>query len=139
MHRVIKARNAFMTALLAIAVVFTFSGNAFAQQNAGHLTPAEALEYMKKTPNVFIVDISPPEKFETIHFIGSVNIPLNELLSRMNEIPEGRPVLIHCRLGRTCVKAYPLVRQVRPDIREIFYIGGKPLFTEYNNWVKSKE
>ncbi|NLC24247.1 MAG: rhodanese-like domain-containing protein [Oxalobacter sp.] len=140
MHRAIKARNAFMTALLAIAVVFTFSGNAFAQQkDIGRLTPTEALEYMKKTPNVFIVDVSTPEKFQAEHFTGSVNIPMNELLSRMNEIPKDRPVLIHCRLGRTCLKAYPLVKKMRPDIPEVSYIDGVPLFTEYNNWVKTQK
>lgn len=140
MHKAIKTRNAFMTALLAIAVVFTFSGNAFAQQNdIGRQTPTEALEYMKKTPNVFIVDVSPPEKFQAEHFIGSVNIPQNELLSRINEIPKDRPVIIHCRLGRTCVKAYPLVKKMRPDIPELSYIDGGPLFAEYNDWVKTKK
>lgn len=140
MHRAIKARNAFMTALLAIAVIFTFSGNAFAQQkDIGRLTPTEALEYMKKTHNLFIVDVSPLEKFTAEHFIGSVNIPHNELLSRINEIPKNRPVIIHCRLGRTCVKAYPLVKKMHPEIPEISYIDGEPLFTEYNNWVKTKK
>lgn len=140
MHRAIKAKNAFMTALLVIAVIFTFSGNAFAQQNdIGRQTPTQALEYMKKTSNLFIVDVSPPEKFAAEHFIGSVNIPQNELLSRINEIPNNRSLLIHCRLGRTCVKAYPLVQKMRPDISEISYIGGEPLFTEYNNWVKTKK
>ncbi len=129
-----------MTALLAIAVIFTFSGNAFAQQkDIGRLTPTEGLEYMKKTPNVFIVDVSPPERFAAEHFIGSVNIPQNELLSRINEIPKDRPVIIHCRLGRTCVKAYPLVKKMRPDIPEISYIDGEPLFSEYNSWVKAKK
>lgn len=127
-----------MTALLSIAVIFTFSGNAFAQQkDIGRLTPTEALEYMKKTPNVFILDVSPPRKFEAEHFTGSVNIPQNELLSRINEIPKDRPVIIHCRLGRTCVKAYPLVKKMRPDIPEISYIDGEPLFTKYNDWVKA--
>lgn len=130
-----------MTALLAIAVVFTFiSGNVFAQQkDLGGLPPAEALEYMKKTENLYILDVSPPEKHNSIHFTGSYNIPQAELLSRISEIPKDRPVLIHCRLGRTCVKAYPLVKKMRPDIPEISYLNGEPMFEEYNNWVKSQK
>jgi len=140
MHRATKARNTFITALLAIAVIFTFSGKAFAQQkDIGRLAPTEALEYMKKTQNVFIVDVSPPEKFQVEHFIGAVNIPMNELLSRINEIPKDRPLVINCRLGRTCVKAYPMVKKIRPDIPEISYIDGTPLFAEYNSWVKNKK
>ncbi|MDL2284530.1 hypothetical protein LJC19_05250 [Oxalobacter sp. OttesenSCG-928-P03] len=141
MHKAAKTKNAFMTALLAIAVVFTFfSGNAFAEQkDLGGMAPAEALEYMKKTENLYILDVSPPEKHNSIHFNGSYNIPQAELLSRINEIPKDRPVLIHCRLGRTCVKAYPLIKKMRPDIPVISYLNGEPPFEEYNNWLKTKK
>ena len=139
MHRMIKIKNTFATALLFVVVVFVFSGNAFAQQDFGRLPPEEALEYMKKTPNVFILDVSPSEKFAAEHFIDSENIPHNELLSRINEIPADRPLLIHCRVGRTCVKAYPLVKKMRPDIKQVSYIAGRPLFAEYNSWIQTKK
>lgn len=129
-----------MTAFLALTVVFTlFSGNAVAAQNElGGLSPADSLTYMKKTKNLYILDVSPPEKFKELKFDGAVNIPHAELLSRINEIPTGRPVIVHCRLGRTCVKAYPLLKRMRPDIPEISYISAEPLFKEYNDYVRTK-
>lgn len=141
MRKAEKTGNTVMKALLAIAVVFIFvSGNTLAQQkDLGGLHPAEALEYMKKTENLYLLDVSPPERYRSMHFIGSYNIPQAELLSRISEIPEDRPVLISCRLGRTCVKAYPLVKRMCPNIPEISYINDKPMFEEYNNWVKNKK
>ena len=126
-----------MAALLFITVVFTsFSCHATSQKALGGLTPSQALEYMKKKPNLYILDVSPPEKFKEIHFIGSYNIPTNQLVSRIDEIPKDRPVIVHCRLGRTCVKAYPLIIKLRPDIPEISFVDGAPLFEEYNAWKK---
>jgi len=140
MHRIIRIKSTFTTILLLIAVVFAFSGNAFAQQkDFGPLTPAEALEYMKKTSDVFLLDVSLAEKFATKHFVGAVNIPHSELLSRINEIPADRPLLLNCRLGRTCVKTYPLIRELRPDIKTVLYIAGIPLFTEYNVWIRARK
>jgi chlorite dismutase len=102
------------------------------------LTPSEALEYMIKTPNLYILDLSPRERFLELHFDGAVNIPSNEIVSRINEIPKGSTVIMNCRLGRTVVKFYPLVRRMRPDLNKVFYINDTPFFEEYNARKRGK-
>ena|GEM_PF-2388597 len=140
MYSAIKTGPAFWRTLLAFITVFMLSTGHAASQYPDHhgLTPAEALSYMKKTPNLYILDVSPLEGFQAIHFAGAANIPYPELVSRMNELPANRPMIINCRLGKTCAKAYQLIRQMRPDISEITYINDRPLFEEYNTWRKEK-
>lgn len=45
----------------------------------------------------FILDVRGKEAYNNSHIKGAVNIPLNELRQRYNEIPKDRPVYIHCR------------------------------------------
>jgi rhodanese-related sulfurtransferase len=100
------------------------------------LTPADALAYMKETKNLYILDVSTTdEKFNKIHFVGAVHIPLRELPVRIGEIPSDRPVLLNCRTGRTVQEAYPAIKRLRPDIKELSYIAGTPLFQEYNDFA----
>ena len=136
-----RAGNIFVAALLSVTFAFAlFSGPALAQEPAARaaLTPVEALEYMLKTPNVFILDITTAERFKTIHFVGAHHIPSNELISRVSEIPRDRPVIMNCHRGRTVVTFFPLLRRIRPDIKEIYFINDTPLFSEYNAQVSGR-
>ena len=136
-QRTSRLRNIASAAIFGCAFVLAFfSGPVAAQETARFsLTPAEALEYMLKTPNVFILDITTAERFKNIHFIGAHHIPSNELISRVNEIPRDRPVIMNCHRGRTVVTFFPLLRRIRPDIKEIHFINDTPLFNEYNTQV----
>jgi len=67
------------------------------------LTPAETLE--AKNDGALIVDIRESEGFEQFHIPGSVNIPLDELTSRLDEIPRDQHVILVCALGRTSYAA----------------------------------
>ena len=78
------------------------------------------------------------------HFKGAVNIPIEELSADEEkelylQLPKGRPVVMHCRLGMIVPGAYRTLKQLRPDISEIYYIDGKPLFEAYNEWITSQE
>ena len=110
------------------------------QKVLGALTPEKALEYMKKTKNLVIVDVAPRKAYDKGHFIDAISIPI-EGLSKEEEdkrykelIPAGRPVLIHCRKSIFAPGAYKRVIELRPDIPEISYIDGAPLFKPYNEW-----
>ena len=133
-QKMAAARNKAAALLLITCVFVLFSSSALAQDPAPRpsLSPEEALEYMLKTPNVFILDITTAERFKTIHFIGAHHIPSNELIARVNEIPRDRPVIMNCHRGRTVVTFYPLLKRTRPDIKELHFINGIPLFDDYN-------
>ena len=110
---------------------------------SGPISPKDALEYMKTKKDLVIVDVAAKRWYEQEHFEGAVNIPIEELSTNEEkelylQLPKGRPVLLHCRLGMIVPGAYRTLKQLRPDISEIYYIDGKPLFEAYNEWVASQ-
>lgn len=114
-------------------------------RDRGGLSPEEALAYMKMTDDIVIVDVAATKWYKREHFIGAVNIPIEELDSQqedelyMNAIPSGRPVILHCRRGMIVPGAYRRVKELRSDIPEISYIAGTPKFAEYNEYKAGAE
>ena len=113
------------------------------QKAIGALSPEKALDYMKRTNNLVIVDVATRSWYAKEHFTNAVNIPIenisNEEADKLyKEIPSGKPVMLHCRRGMIVPGAYRHVRELRPDIPEISYIDGTPMFKEYNEW-KAKQ
>lgn len=60
--------------------------------------------------NAFILDVREPSEFKTGHPEGAVNIPLNSLRPRMNELPRDREILVFCAVGQ---RAYYATRALR--------------------------
>ena len=109
------------------------------QKDLGAMSPANALEYMKKTKNLVIVDVASVSNYNRKHFNGAVNIPIENITSSEArtfylELPKDCPIMLHCRAGAIVPGAYRTLKELRPDIPEISYINGAPLFDDYNEW-----
>jgi NADPH-dependent 2,4-dienoyl-CoA reductase/sulfur reductase-like enzyme/rhodanese-related sulfurtransferase len=46
-----------------------------------------------------VIDARNLNEFEAGHLRGALNIPVDELRFRLDEVPRGRPVVVHCRSG----------------------------------------
>lgn len=55
--------------------------------------------------NEFIIDVREQSEYEVGHLINSVNIPLSEIRNRLDEIPRGRTVYLHCRSSQRSYNA----------------------------------
>ena len=47
----------------------------------------------------FILDVRTEEEFAGGHFTGAVNIPVDELRGRLNEVPKDRKIYVNCHSG----------------------------------------
>ncbi|MBQ8030750.1 MAG: hypothetical protein IJ260_04380 [Butyrivibrio sp.] len=123
------------TLALALCCIFAFAQD----KHQGPISPEDALELMKTTDNLVILDVREPQYIgNSNYFKGSIRIPWTEMSKRYREVPEGRPVLINCGLGQVAPRAYETLKNKRPDIQILYYIAGAPLFNEYNQW-KSRQ
>ena len=55
-----------------------------------------------------------PQEFQICRIPGSVLIPLGQVGARVQEIreaAEGRPIVVHCKMGGRSAKAVQLLRQ----------------------------
>lgn len=46
-----------------------------------------------------IIDVREPAEFEESHVEGAVNIPLGDIMKRLDEIPKDDEVVVYCRSG----------------------------------------
>jgi glyoxylase-like metal-dependent hydrolase (beta-lactamase superfamily II)/rhodanese-related sulfurtransferase len=81
------------------------------------LSPAVAAERVSAAT---VVDVRTPHEREGGAITGSVFVPLSQLEHRLEEIPRGRPLIVHCAAGyRSSVAASVLKREGFDDVSEI--------------------
>lgn len=98
--------------------------------------------------NQYILDVREISELDKGRIIGSHNIPLSELRSRINEIPRDKDIYVHCRSGQRSYNAvrtlqnlgYASVKNIAGGFLSISYIEAlddkqlnrKPILTQYN-------
>ena len=59
----------------------------------------------------FLLDVRDPDEFEEGHIPGAVNLPLNEIRTRMEELPRDREISIYCGVGQRAYYATRILLQ----------------------------
>ena len=62
------------------------------------------------------------------HAPGALHIPVRELHIRMDEVPEGKPMLIICRSGRRAAAAFDMLEKAGRSMENVWYLSG---YTDY--------
>ncbi|MFT8361968.1 MAG: rhodanese-like domain-containing protein [Sporolactobacillus sp.] len=63
-------------------------------------SPEEVERLMNENSGVSIIDVREPDEFAGGHIKGAVNIPVNEVQSRMGEIDRTKEHIIVCLSGK---------------------------------------
>ncbi|MFP4147554.1 MAG: ArsR/SmtB family transcription factor [Halorhodospira sp.] len=79
--------------------------------NLKTLSSQELLEQLR-AGTVTLLDVRPQEEYEHGHLPGAINIPVEELEARLQELPEGQQVVAYCR-GPYCALALDAVQRLR--------------------------
>ena len=71
------------------------------------VAPAAVAELRERDDAPLLLDVRSPEEFAAGHVAGAVNIPHDQLASRLSEVEAaGRPwVLVYCRSGKRATSA----------------------------------
>jgi rhodanese-related sulfurtransferase len=78
-----------------------------------------------------VVDVRSEAEHAGGHIAAALNIPLTHLDERINAIPAGRPVVVHCEGGyRSAIAASLLQKLGRRDVHDM--VGG------YKAWLATK-
>lgn len=64
--------------------------------------------------DVVILDVRPEPEYAAGHLPGAIHVPLEELASRIGELPQGQEIVAYCR-GRYCVLAHDAVRLLNAE------------------------
>lgn len=82
------------------------------QRDALEPIPADELLARARDGLVTVIDVRPPQEYAQGHLVGALNVPLDQLESRLGELPEDREVVAYCR-GPWCVLSFEAVARLR--------------------------
>jgi rhodanese-related sulfurtransferase len=74
--------------------------------------PREELLRRVRAGRAVVIDVRPREEYRAGHIPGALSIPLEELETRLGELPARKEVVAYCR-GPYCVMAYEAVARLR--------------------------
>lgn len=118
-------RNLFVVLITFVAVVIV--GIAIADQGvpapqvaragsamftSGPISPAQyTSQFVEDSAPHLLVDVRTPAEFASGHLPGAINIPVETITRRLNEIPMDQPVVVYCRSGNRSASAATHLRQ----------------------------
>ena len=76
---------------------------------------ASDLSRMVRDGAVTVIDVRTPSEFRAGHIAGSINVPMDEVESRLPDIPAGKPVVMVCHSGRRSEMTRERLRHELPD------------------------
>jgi rhodanese-related sulfurtransferase/DNA-binding transcriptional ArsR family regulator len=88
-----------------------------AQKDALEPVPARELLERARKGLVTIVDVRPAQEFAAGHVPGAINIPIEDLGSRIGELPKQKEIVAYCR-GPYCLMSFDAVSQLRRSGRK---------------------
>jgi phage shock protein E len=88
-----------------------------------NITAAEYLErFTERGAPHMLLDVRLPDEFASGHIAGSVNIPVQVLAQRLQELPRDRPIVIYCRSGNRSAQAARMLAEV--GFTDLYDLGG---------------
>ena len=125
------ARDLAMIGLDGAAGWFAASAVEAAQGPAGQVADVQPDELQAVlAAGAELVDVRNSSEFAAGHIAGAVNLPLGRLAERLDELPRGGTVVVHCQSGaRAGVAASLLAARGFGDVR---HLAG-----DYAGWAKA--
>ncbi len=80
--------------------------------------------YAQKGEQCFFIDVRTLQEYTTGHIDGAVNIPLAQIKDRMDEIPQGKSIIVYCD-GEGCARSGRAARiLIENGFGPVYDIGG---------------
>ncbi len=84
----------------------------------GNISAAEAHSLVKQ--GALLLDVRTPAEFASGHVSGAKNIPVQELGSRLEDLPsKGKSVVVYCRSGARSSAAASMLKKVGYDVHDL--------------------
>lgn len=70
-----------------------------------------------KTQVVTVIDVRAPSEYAAGHFKGAINVSLDELPAKIDELPRDTFIVVHCKTGVRGEMAYLLLKEKGFDVK----------------------
>lgn len=82
----------------------------------------EVYEIITGGEDYFILDVRNQDEYDEAHIEGVTLIPVDTLETRLNELPEDRPIIVYCKIGGRSAAAAEIL--VNNGFTEVYDMGG---------------
>lgn len=86
------------------------------------ISPEEYIEQFQTGSTHALIDVRTPDEFASGHIINAINIPVESLQARLDEVPDDTPVIVYCRSGNRSAAAAQIL--VAADFQPVYDLGG---------------
>ncbi len=113
-----RSRSSFV-AVLALAAVGTLGCPSPSTATGAGRPVAGAEAHRLVAAGAVLVDVRSPDEFAAGHNDGARNIPVDELSSRLGELPRDHPVIVYCHSGHRSHQAAGILGAAGYDVRDL--------------------
>lgn len=102
-----------------------------AGKEEGSIDIATFKKIVKENPeSILLVDARSPEEYKAGTFRNAVNIPNDQLEKNIKSLPSDKPIVFVCNTGALSGEAYYMVKDLRPDIKEVYYLEAEVTYNK---------
>ncbi|NMF96081.1 rhodanese-like domain-containing protein [Aromatoleum toluolicum] len=92
-----------------------------AGKESGTITVASFEQIYRDAPaTIQLIDVREPNEFAAGTFKGAVNVPVNTLEKRIDELPADKPIVFFCGAGGRSGEAHDMVQLYKPALKTFF-------------------
>lgn len=89
---------------------------------SGRIDAAEYNQQFKDGSDHLLIDVRTPEEYASGHIAGAINISVQTLPDRLDEIPVDQPIVVYCRTGNRSASATDIL--VNAGYSPVYDLGG---------------
>jgi rhodanese-related sulfurtransferase len=121
-RRLLALCFALSTAVMPVAGCDSPAGDTAGGPASGNTRSIDGAEARRLVAEegAFLLDVRSTEEFGSGHVEGATNIPIQELDSRLAEVPEDKPVVVYCLSGGRSAMA---ARELTAAGRDVYDLG----------------
>lgn len=92
----------------------------------GSIDHGEFKRLVAESPGtIYLVDVRDADEYEKGSLKTAVNIPIDDLEAKINTLPADKPIIFICGTGARSGEAFYMVQDVRPELKNVFYVDGE--------------
>ena len=105
----------------------------------GSIDIATFEKILNESPDsIMLIDVRDPDEFAAGHFKSAVNMPTEELEAKVDTLPADKPIVFVCSTGARSGEAYYMLKDLRPELKEVFYLEAEATFNKDGSYTIKK-
>ncbi|BBO71215.1 hypothetical protein DSCA_51450 [Desulfosarcina alkanivorans] len=105
----------------------------------GSIDHGEFKRLVSESPgSLYLIDVRDADEYKKGSLKTAVNIPIDDLEAKIKTLPADKPIVFICGTGARSGEAFYMVQDVRPQLKNVFYIDGEMTIKKDGSFTLNK-